>query len=131
MYPNAGNSSGTTRTNGERWIFVESDHDKRPNDLADFNQNVGPTFPVVTPVLPAAFYNEMLPDELFDYITKCTNIQARVHFNNVASSQSTLKSWRPVRLLSISDAFHSILYLGDTRRNEEIYRYSYSNGNDT
>ncbi len=79
------------------WIPVEPGHDQRPKTLAEFNEKIRPTLFVDPCPLLATFYNEMLPDSLFDHIVMCTNTRARVHFDSILSSSQNQATWEPVR----------------------------------
>lgn len=78
----------------EKWIFVSETNDCRPSPLPDFLQLAGPTFVVPPNPNPSDFYNQTLPDSLFEHIAKCTNIRAKLHFTNVDTNGS---SWREVK----------------------------------
>ncbi len=92
-------SSNERQNTDENWLSVGLENDKRPRALPDFLEPVGPTFPVGPNPPPSAFYNEMLPDSLFDYILMCTNTRARVYFHNISSSSSDQEAWKPVRFI--------------------------------
>ena len=90
-------SSTTIQNTNDSWNFVEPDHDQRPNVLPDFKEKSGPTFHVGSNVSPATFYNEMLPDSLFDHIVTWTNTRARVYFDKMILSSPSQPKWKPVR----------------------------------
>lgn len=98
-YPNQKNilSSTTIQNTNDSWNFVEPDHDQRPNVLPDFKEKSGPTFHISSNVSPATFYNEMLPDSLFDHIVTWTNTRARVYFDKMILSSPSQPKWKLVR----------------------------------
>lgn len=102
IYPNRlfTSSSSTKQDSSVDWISVEPGHDQRPTTLPKFDEKVGPTFPVGICPSPAIFYEQMIPDFLFDYIVMCTNTRARLYFDNISSSSGNQQSWKPVRLSS-------------------------------
>ena len=91
--------SSARHNNNDDWIVAEPGQDQRPEDLPDFNENVGPTFPVGASPSMATFYNEMLPNSLFDHIVMCTNTRARVYFDHILPSSESEDTWKPVSLL--------------------------------
>jgi hypothetical protein len=82
----------------DKWNFVEPGHDQRPNILPDFKEKTGPTFSVDSSSSPATFFNEMLPDSLYDYILTCTNTRARIHYDSIPLSPQYQEKWKAVRL---------------------------------
>jgi hypothetical protein len=80
------------------WISVEPGHDQRPKALPEIKEKAGPTFPVNSCSSPSTFYNEMLPDSLFDHIVTCTNTRVRIYFNSISSSSQSQERWKLVRL---------------------------------
>jgi hypothetical protein len=102
IYPNRlTTSSSIIRQNTiDDWIPVEPGQDQRPKVLPEFNEKIGPSFPVDSWSTPATFYNEMLPDSLFDHIVTCTNTRARVYFDNMLSSSQSQETWKLVILFS-------------------------------
>ena len=85
----------------DEWIWVEPGRDQRPKVLSEFKEKPGPTFPVDCSSPPSIFYNEMLPDSLFDHIVTRTNNRARVYFSNTSSSSQSQEMWKHVRPLNV------------------------------
>jgi hypothetical protein len=95
----------------EKWHFVQTVDDVRPEPLTDFTEKAGPTFFVGPTPPPSVFFREMLPDELFDHIVMCTNTRARVHFQSSAATPNGRNKWKEAsvywkeNLLPIDDFF--------------------------
>lgn len=133
VYPHQFNRLSIQRQekNDEKWISVHPGADKRPNDLHDFREKPGPTFPITLPVLPSVFYKEMLPDSLFDHLVTCTNTRARAYFDHKNTASPVQKTWKPVRLSRrISCKWNSGCW-GNTWWNEEVCCDCDSHGNDS
>ena len=81
----------------EKWAFVNPQTDHSPKVLPNFNEQIGPTFSVSSSPSPADFYNQMLPDSLFDHIVMCTNTRARIYFESTVPSSQHQEKWKPVR----------------------------------
>ena len=90
----------TTPNGNDDWISVEPGRDQRSKPLPEFKEKARPTFPVNSLSSLSTFYNEMLPDSLFDHIVTCTNSRARVYFNKISlsSSSQSQEKWKLVRL---------------------------------
>ena len=84
----------------DKWIFVEPGHDERPNILPDFKEKTGPTFLVDSSSSAPTFFNEMLPDSLYDYIVTCTNTRACIYYDTNPLSPQSKEKWKFVRLFS-------------------------------
>ncbi|CAF1555641.1 unnamed protein product [Rotaria magnacalcarata] len=65
---------------------------------------------------PATFYNEMLPDSLFDHIVVCTNSRARAHFNNILSSSQSQETWKLVSRDEMKKFFAIVVQMGMVRK---------------
>lgn len=100
IYPNSSTSSSSysLQSIDGQWTLVEPGEDNISRVLPTFQEKVGPNFSVGSCPSPADFYNEMLPDSLYDHIVICTNTRARVHFSNTVPSSQSKESWKPVRL---------------------------------
>ncbi|CAF4843552.1 unnamed protein product, partial [Rotaria magnacalcarata] len=118
IYPNDSiiSSSNSRQNNNDDWILVEPDHDQRPKTLPKFNEKVGPTFPVGSGPLPATFYNEMLPDSLFDHIVMCTNTRARVYFDSISSTSDIQTTWKLVTRDEMKKFVAIIVHMGRIRK---------------
>ncbi|CAF1095126.1 unnamed protein product [Rotaria sp. Silwood1] len=114
IYPHRSTSYSSIlqQTTNEQWTLVEPGSDKIPKVLPDFNEKVGPTFSVSSCPSPSDFYNEMLPDSLFDYIVICTNTRAHLHFGTPISSSESKESWKPVTREEIKKFFAIIVHIG-------------------
>ena len=62
--------SSARRNNNGDWIVVGPGQDQRSEDLSDFNENVGPTFPVEASPSMATFYRKAKNDRTKKYRTK-------------------------------------------------------------
>lgn len=81
----------------EEWVFVQPGTDKNKKNAHEFKEKSGPTFSLSLPVSPSVFYQELLPDSLFDHLVKCTNTRARVYFEHKSVSSPSQKTWKSVR----------------------------------
>ncbi|CAF4390304.1 unnamed protein product, partial [Rotaria magnacalcarata] len=109
-------SSNVQQNNNDDWLLVEPDSDQRPEDLPEFKEKIGPTFAVGSSPSPATFYNEMLPDSLFDHIVVCTNSRARAHFNNILSSSQSQETWKLVSRDEMKKFFAIVVQMGMVRK---------------
>lgn len=133
IYPNRliTSSSIIGQNTNDDWILVEPGHDQRPKALPEFKKKVGPAFPVDSCSTPATFYNEMLPDSLFDHIVMCTNTRARVYFHSILPSSQSQNTWKSVRLFSRFLTYLKSRFWGFPWWNEKVLCDRCSDGYDS
>ncbi|CAF2042071.1 unnamed protein product [Rotaria magnacalcarata] len=118
VYPNRSNisSSNVEQNINDNWTFVEPGRDQRSKALPNFEENIGPTFQVNSCHLPATFYNEMLPDSLFDHVVKSTNTRARVYSESIMASSKKQETWKPISRNEIKKFFALVVQMGMIRK---------------